>query len=215
MPDMAMVLDVWSNIAYVAAAIFSINYIIKSGKTHSLTLFFSGLTFLIGLGSSLFHSYQTGWAQLSDVIPCWTFMMTYIGSALYYMLNISKTRTFFYMVAFSASLAFTGTFHLEAPSVPWIPAGIMLWVLSFGLYKRGRQSYYSIGTGALCFTIGLTLKHINPWMVGHLGIGTHWLWHLVTALMLVYLTTGMHDCFLNKENDEKLLNHHVDMPGIA
>ena len=215
MPDMAMVLDVWSNLAYVAAAIFSINYILKSGKTHSLTLFFSGLTLLIGLGSSLFHSYQTGWAQLSDVIPCWTFMMTYIGSALYYMLNISKTRTFFYMPAFSASLAFTGTFHLEAPSVPWIPAGIMLWILSAGLYNRGRQSYYSIGAGAMCFTVGLTLKHINPWMIGHLGIGTHWLWHLVTALMLVYLTTGMHDCFLNKENDEKLLNHHVDMPSIA
>ena len=215
MPDMAMVLDVWSNLAYVAAAVFSINYILKSGKTHPLTLFFSGLTLLIGLGSSLFHSYQTGWAQLSDIIPCWTFMMTYIGSALYYMLNISKIRTFFYMLAFSASLAFTGTFHLEAPSVPWIPAGVMLWILSVGLYNRGRQSYYSIGAGALCFTIGLTLKHINPWMLGHLGVGTHWLWHLITALMLVYLTTGMHDCFLNKENDEKLLNRHVDVPGIA
>ena len=139
-------------------------------------------------------------------------MMTYIGSALYYMLNLSKTRTIIYMSIFAASLAFTGTFHMQAPSVPWIPAGLMLWVLSIGLYSRGKESYYSIGIGALCFTIGLTLKEINPWVVTHMQVGTHWIWHLVTAVMLVYLTTGMHDCFLNKEKAEKQLKLHVGIP---
>lgn len=168
------------------------------------------LILCIACGSSLYHAYRTPWAQLSDVIPCWTFMMTYIGSALYYMLEISKLRTFLYMGLFTASLAITGTFHLEAPSVPWIPAGVMLWILSIGLYQRGRQSYYSIGVGALCFTIGLSLKTINPWVTNYIESGTHWIWHMITALMLVYLTTGMHDCFLNSKNRGKEEEHSLE-----
>jgi len=205
MPELAGFLDVWSNIAYVASSLFCLNYILKSKQQHTLTIFFSFMILCIACGSSLFHAYQTPWAQLSDVIPCWTFMLTYIGAALYYMLGLSKLRTLLYMIIFTLSLAFTGSFHLEAPSVPWIPAGIMLWVLSIGLYRRGRQSYYSIGLGALCFTLGLSLKTINPWITEYSTVGTHWLWHLVTALMLVYLTTGMHDCFLNSQNRQKQL----------
>jgi hypothetical protein len=205
MLEIAGFLDVWSNIAYVAASLFCLNYILKSRQQHTLTIFFSIMILCIACGSSLFHAYGTPWAQLSDVIPCWTFMMTYIATALHYMLGISKIRTLLYMAIFTTSLAFTGTFHLEAPSVPWIPAGVMLWVLSVGLYNRQRQSYYSIGLGALCFTIGLSLKSINPWITEYASMGTHWLWHMVTALMLVYLTTGMHDCFLNSNEGQKQL----------
>lgn len=215
MPELAMIFEIWSNVAYVAAALFCLNYILKSERAHKLSLFFTTLIIFVGAGSSLFHIYRTPLAQLSDVIPCWTFMLTYIGAALYYMLEVSKLRTFLYMVLFMASLAVTGTYHLEAPSMPWIPGGIMLWVLSIGLYHRGKHSYYSIGLGALCFTIGLSLKAANPLIIEYLTIGTHWIWHLITALMFVYLVTGMHDCFLAAEKRAKEADGPLDVLGVA
>lgn len=213
MPDLAVVMDIWSNIAYVVASIVCLNYISKSGTSNNLTKFFSGLIFCIAIGSSIYHTFGTPLAKLSDVIPCWTFMLTYISAGLYYMLGISKWRTAFYMLIYIIALAVTGTFHIEAPAVPWIPAGVMLWILSIGLYNRGKQSYYSIGVGAVCFTVGLTLKTINPWASAYITMGTHWLWHIVTATMLVYLTTGMHDCFLAAEKKKKSLDGLVEAPN--
>ena len=194
-------LDIWSNLAYGFAAVFCVVYIIRSNKTCLLTLFFSSLILLIGFGSGLYHTYETPLAQLSDIIPCWTFMMTYTAAALHHMLKLSRARTLLYMCAFVTTLLVTGTFHLEAPSVPWIPAGVMLWILSYCLYKKNRRSFHCMFTGACCFTFGLTLKAIDPWLVKNLEVGTHWLWHLVTAVMLVYLTTGMHDYFVGMKKE--------------
>ena len=200
MHDWATVLNVGSNISYALASAYCIHHIIKSGTYFKLTIFFAILVGFVATGSSLFHIYETPLAQLSDVIPCWLFMLTYVGSAMYYMLGWSKKMTATCMALFMVSLAITGMFHIEAPSVPWIPGGVMLWVICLVMAKRHTGTAGDMGVAAACFTIALPVKALDPYASMHAVIGTHWVWHIITAIMFVYLITGMHDYL--KENKE-------------
>lgn len=198
MDDWAVTLDVVSNISYVIASLYCIYHIHKSKKYLKLTTFFSALVGCVAVGSSLYHIYMTPLAQLSDVVPCWLFMLTYVGSAMYYMLGWSKKMTATCMILFMLSLAVTGMFHIEAPEVPWIPGGVMLWVICLVMINRHRQVAGDMGIAAACFTIALPIKALDSYVSMNSLIGTHWVWHIITAIMFVYLITGMHDYLIEE-----------------
>lgn len=199
MDDWATVLNVGSNISYCFASLYCIHHIIKSKKVFKLTLFFSILTGFVAIGSTLYHLFMTPLAQLSDVIPCWLFMLTYVGAAMYYMLGWSKKMSVLAMVIFMISLAITGSFHLEAPEVPWIPGGVMLWIICIVMSKRHMQTAGDMGVAAACFTIALPIKALDSYASIYAAIGTHWVWHIITSIMFVYLITGMHDYLVQED----------------
>ncbi|MBK26156.1 MAG: hypothetical protein CME70_19315 [Halobacteriovorax sp.] len=206
MSDWATVLNVWSNITIIIASLLCIGYVAKKNPIDKLSMFFAGLTGLIGIGSTIYHVYGTTWAQLTDIVPVWTFMVTYTGAAMYYMLGWSKRMTTLCMILFMTSLAATGVFHIEAPAVPWIPGAVMLWIFYIVLSRKGAAVAYGMRNAAACFTVAIPVKTLDPYACMHAVIGTHWVWHIIIAVMLTYLVTSMHD-YRTKDTPSDKLDH--------
>ena len=61
-------LNLFSNLSFLIAAILATRIYLRERATRGRLLIVVGL-YAIAIGSALFHSFATGWAQLADVIP--------------------------------------------------------------------------------------------------------------------------------------------------
>lgn len=142
------------------------------------------LIFLIGIGSALFHTMATRSTALADVIPIALFILlaTYLalrrlaGASLWIglagMLGVLGLAA-----AISALLRFGGGSYLAA----------LVAMLVIGLYLRYRlrqPAGPTILAAAGLFTVSLTLRTLDQPLCETIPIGTHFLWHILNAVVL-------------------------------
>lgn len=151
------------------------------------------LTSLVGIGSGLYHSFSTLWAQIADVgaialyvfwaIPTWlikvhrkprswliycvliTVIGSYLGSliASYYSLNGSEGYL-----------------------------GIALCLLFLGYQDRLKNGSKSrIFEASLTFIISLCFRSIDQYACSWVPIGTHFAWHATNAGVLYLVNLSM------------------------
>ncbi|MDA1311443.1 MAG: ceramidase domain-containing protein [Proteobacteria bacterium] len=145
---------------------------------------------LIGVGSIIFHTLATRWAEWLDVIPILLFMTLYLWFTLDKFLE--------WPIAFklpALGLFFLATFVLEA-FVPgtflwggamYLPTVLVLLLsaaTSFGGSPSVSQSFL-LATGL--FLVSLSLRTIDQSVCPNLPSGTHVMWHLLNAALLYHL----------------------------
>jgi uncharacterized membrane protein len=166
------------------------------------------LTFVIGVGSFLFHTYATQWASLADRIPIALFMLAYFTFLMRRFLALNWAVVVIALAAFYASLKYAGsiqcnyeglfpiTAHAGARclngTVAYAPAFLALLgsaaVLALASHPAGR----SIALASVVFLASMTLRTVDlelcelTRMGGHL-VGSHFLWHVLNALTLYIL----------------------------
>jgi membrane-associated HD superfamily phosphohydrolase len=145
---------------------------------------------IVGLGSFLFHTIATRWAEWGDVLPILLFMLLYLWLLL----------TLFSGVAIAAKatlvlLYFSATAYLEA-AVParllwggalYIPTVIVMAgagaVLCFQQPASGRRLLVAIGV----FFVSLGARTLDAPICPMFPLGTHFVWHLLNATVLYLL----------------------------
>ncbi|HEY1382844.1 MAG TPA: ceramidase domain-containing protein [Dongiaceae bacterium] len=144
----------------------------------------------VGLGSFLFHTVGTRWAEWGDVIPILVFMLLYLWFVLTHLFRwpaILKTGA---LAAFSAA-----TFLLEA-SVPgdvlWGGALYLPTILAFiaigVVLKRRAHPAASAMLGAIAvFSAAFIARSSDMPLCEAFPLGTHFLWHLLNATLLYLL----------------------------
>lgn len=179
--------NAWTNFAFLLAAL------IMGARTRGMVTgqVLSGLLFLIGLGSWAFHTLATVWAGIADVLPIVVFSFAYIFVA---------NRDYWRMPAGWAALATAGFIPYAAllipvlQTVPFLSISAQYWplplmILAYGLALLRRRADTGRGLifGAGLLTLSLTARSLDMALCDSIPVGTHFLWHLLNALMLGWM----------------------------
>lgn len=145
---------------------------------------------IVGLGSFVFHTLATRWAEWADVIPILLFMLLYLWLVL--------TRFFGWplpMRLLALSVFCVTTFALEAGvsgDVLWGGAMYLPTVLSLVAIgamaphidsHTRRAFFHAVGV----FLFSFTMRTVDQPLCTSLPFGTHFLWHLLNATLLYLL----------------------------
>lgn len=181
-----------SNVAFLIASVAALR--LYSHHTppqcRSLIQILIVLIAVVGLGSFLFHTVGTRWAEWADVLPILFFILLYVWLIL----------TLFYrwpnwQKLIAVSLLFLATFFLEsrAPaSFLWggalyLPTVLTIVILSFTLFRENPSAGKALVIAGAVFLLSFAARTLDMPLCENWPLGTHFLWHLLNAAVLYLL----------------------------
>jgi len=187
-------LNAISNLAFIVAAFITCRFLLKQRVSLTKTTIDIWLLVAvlasIGLGSGLWHTHATHWSMLADIIPIYIFINVYIFSLFIRLFGLK------WYAAFLGWAIFQGInigFELVAPrdtlngSIMYIPTyGLLLFSLGWMLAIRHTACLKFAHIIAL-FTISIAFRTIDISVCEDIPVGTHFLWHLLNAIVLYRL----------------------------
>ena len=147
---------------------------------------------VIGLGSFLWHTHATRWAGLADVIPILIFILLYLFAATRDFLRLHPLWAVAAVLLF---LPYAAAFSWAAGQIlPGLGASaayfsVAALIALYGLILRGTPTGRGLlgGAGILCVSLGFRMAD-GP-VCAVFPLGTHFMWHLLNALMLGWMIT--------------------------
>jgi hypothetical protein len=201
-----------SNVAFVLAALMGLQLLewrprAEQTADHFLLI---GFVALIGIGSFAFHLFATQETELLDVMPIAVFTLVYLGFALNRFLGVPPGWMVLLVIGFTAIMAaasqvkcWDGGIGFPGPevqgvksclngSVFYLPALGALIVVGLLLEERRHPAAPYVLWAAAIFAISLTLRSLDlalcdKVLIEGQEVGTHAVWHVLTALALFLL----------------------------
>ncbi|SFQ19988.1 Ceramidase [Roseivivax halotolerans] len=145
---------------------------------------------LIGIGSGLFHTFAEPWAGLADVLPIAVYVALYIFAANRDYLGFGTWAALGITALEFAAIAAVGS----SPVFAWlggsgayapIPCIIALYALI--LARSAPATARGLAIGAALLALSITFRALDAPLCGTLPFGTHFLWHILNALMLGHM----------------------------
>ena len=145
---------------------------------------------LVGLGSFLFHTVATRWAEWGDVLPIMLFMLLY----LWLVLTVFFGWPVWLKLA-GLTVYFAVTFYAEAAipgDVLWggalyLPTLFLMLVIGTVLYWRRLRGAAALLVAIVVFMLSFTARTLDAKLCTAFPIGTHFMWHLLNAVLLYIL----------------------------
>lgn len=161
-------------------------------------LAFAGLIAVIGIGSFLFHTLAVQWAMLADVIPIALFVVAYFALAMHRLLRLRPAASIPLTLAFALTdVALTPALEsatgwplarMTNGSLDYFPAFVALLGVAAVLAGRrtgsDRKTARHLALVALLFLVSLAFRTLDRAACAVIPIGTHWLWHVLNAVVL-------------------------------
>lgn len=186
-----------TNLAFVFAAIWGAVSARRLGVGHPVAWVLIVLAGLIGVGSFLFHTYATNWAELADTAPIWSFVAIFVLAAMRYIGGMSPARVARVSVLVIGAAVLTvallamteGNDPTSAPdplngSGQYAPALLALMVFAVVTRRRGHPSANWILAATAVFLMSLAFRTLDRDICATLALGTHFMWHLLNGLMV-------------------------------
>jgi hypothetical protein len=146
---------------------------------------------VIGVGSFLFHTHANRLTALMDVLPILGFILLYLYAATWDFLGLSRVW------AAGAVLAFFPYAALTVPvlaailpfgsSSGYLPVPVLILGYAVVLRRRAPRTARGMALGAGMLVVSLAFRTLDGPVCGALPFGTHFLWHLLNALMLAWM----------------------------
>ncbi len=198
-----------SNIGFLIAAVFAWRVSQKrrgvAPDVWEISLFV--LAALIGVGSFLFHTYANSYAELADVVPIWSFVALYVFVVIYRSTgqDIKRTARIVAIALFVTGTVFwftsgdivTGIHgHDRGPgpfngSLQYLPALVALIIFSLITTLRRHPARLLIFFATAAFLLSLVMRTIDHSVCDLTGIGTHFLWHILNAVLVGLLLIAL------------------------
>lgn len=188
-------LNAVTNLAFIVAAGLGWNTMQRLSAQSAGHRFLIAVLFSIGIGSFLFHTFATRWAELADIIPILVFQITFLWLYSREVVQLSRTWASLLMAVFFVVVAMG--FQLKSllgldPALPSpingseMYAGALVGVFGLALYhlyseRVGR--FTLLGAFAL-FCLSLAFRTLDMAVCSSWSLGTHFLWHLCNAGVL-------------------------------
>jgi len=154
----------------------------------------AALLALVGAASLAFHTLATAWAGMLDVLFIGIFNLAYL--VLYVRLMARRTWPW----SAAAAVAFLVVDRVSARSVPqdafngsilYLPALLVLCMLTAHALWRAPESGRRMAAATGVFLVSLLLRSIDRAVCGSWPWGTHFLWHLLNAWVLLELSRAL------------------------
>ncbi|MEA3641325.1 MAG: hypothetical protein VBE63_15475 [Lamprobacter sp.] len=191
-------INLMTNAAFIIAALLVARRLVAQPNLRLRNSWDLGLLILllgaIGIGSALWHSFATGWAVLADVIPITLFINLYLLSFGWRVLRLRPLALaglwLSYQVLSIGLIAITGPELLNG-SVGYLPALAFLVGFWWVLRRRADPLSPTLLAAYLLFIGSLTFRTLDMALCGLMPLGLHFLWHLLNALLLYLLLSGL------------------------
>lgn len=144
----------------------------------------------IGVGSGLWHLYATKQTMLADVIPITLFINLYLLSFLRRVMRlgwewVAGLWLCFFMVTYvTQTIAPPDLFN---GSIMYGPALLTLLALGWWAKRAALPEFPLLGTAIVIFLLSITFRSMDRSICDLLPYGTHFLWHLLNAVVLYLL----------------------------
>jgi hypothetical protein len=183
-----------SNAAFLVAAIYG--WRIASRAEDRGGQWLAAVLFAIGIGSYLFHTHAQMWAAFADTLPILVFILSYI--------YLATTRFFGrgWRVGALAVAAYLPYAQLVAlvleplvgglnGSLGYVPVPILIAGYAAVLWPRRPGTARGLMAGVAVLTLSLCFRTMDAAVCADFPMGTHFLWHLLNALMLGWMIRVM------------------------
>ena len=187
-------LNAVTNLAFIVAAFFLVRMILRadaSVRRDAGIWVLTGLVFVIGIGSGLFHTFATRWALLMDVIPIAIFILIYTWYAV---------RRFAAAPAWVCALSVAAVLGLAMAVPPltgfrggsYVAALTALVVIgSYLKFGRGHPGGAALLLAAATFAVSLTFRTVDTPFCETLPFGTHFMWHVLNGCVLFIVVRAL------------------------
>jgi hypothetical protein len=145
----------------------------------------------IGVGSYLFHTHANRATGLMDVIPIVLFILLYVFAASRDFLGLTPWRAGLVTAAFLPYAAATIPLWSMIPglgsSAGYAPVPVLILVYAWLLRRHAPATARGLAAGAAILVLSLVFRTLDEPLCAVWPIGTHFLWHLLNAVMLGWM----------------------------
>jgi len=178
-----------TNIAFLVAAALVWRRTAGLPLARALTLVLAA----IGVGSYLFHTHATRATGLMDVIPILVFILLYLFAASRDFLGLAPWQAGLATAAFLPYAAATVPLWSMIPglgsSAAYAPVPVLILAYAWLLRHRAPATARGLAAGAGLLGLSLLFRTLDGPLCTVWPMGTHFLWHLLNALMLGWMIT--------------------------
>jgi hypothetical protein len=183
-------LNALTNLAYLAAAWAVWRVHRRPGRRIDRVL--GALLAAIGMGSALFHLLATPWARLLDETPILVFQLTFFWAYCRGIVNLARGPVAGLLVVFVAAvLSARQLSGVLNGSIPYLPALLVAGVLGVYHVRTQPVERSALIAGVACVAAALLFRIVDLEVCDALPIGTHFLWHVLTAAALYLFVRGL------------------------
>ena len=181
-----------TNLAFFAAAWAAWRLLRRHGGPQGDPVLAAAVVFIavIGVGSMTFHVFAVRWAEWADVIPILVFSLLYLWLALTRFLKWPTWIKWCALVLYGA--ATVGAEAFVPSNVLWGGAmylPTLAALIAFGLMpaKFAGAARPTLLLAVVVFLCSFAFRTLDHYACSVFPIGTHFMWHLLNALLLYLL----------------------------
>lgn len=190
-------LNAVTNGAFLLAAIVVLIAALKRGRLDGPVAVLVVLLTAISVGSFLFHTLAVVWAAVMDSAPIGLFILSYFAIAMNRYGGFGWGWAALLTLGFIVALV--GTSWVLRPvllpviggSVSYVPP--LLGLIGVGIWLAARRhpaAGWLIAAAAI-FAVSLTFRALDQSVCADLPAGTHFLWHVLNAVVLGTLALAL------------------------
>lgn len=146
---------------------------------------------VIGVGSYLFHTHANRLTALMDVLPILLYILLYIYTANRAYWGLRLWPALGLTAAFIPYAAATVPLFALIPglgsSAGYAPVPLLILIYAWLLRRRLPDVARGLAIGAAILIASLTFRTLDEPLCGLIPMGTHFLWHILNAVMLGWM----------------------------
>lgn len=146
---------------------------------------------VIGVGSWLFHTHANRLTGLMDVLPILAFILLYVFAASRDFLGLKPWQAGLCTLAFVPYAAATVPLWAMVPglgsSAGYAPVPVLILAYAALLRRRAPATAGGLAIGAAILILSLTFRTLDEPLCGLVPLGTHFMWHVLNAVMLGWM----------------------------
>lgn len=150
----------------------------------------------IGVGSYLFHTHGQVWAAIADTAPIAVYVLVYLFAANRHYWGMSGWPAFGLTLGFFPYAAVTVPLFQLIPglgsSAGYAPVPLLIFIYAVLLRHRLPQVAQGLAIGATILCISIFFRSLDPGICDSFPLGTHFLWHVLNAIMLGWMIEVLH-----------------------
>jgi hypothetical protein len=181
-----------TNLAFFAAAWLVWRRAALAGAWQDRGRLLAGLIALIGAGSFTFHTVAASWAELLDELPILLFQLVFLWFYGRGVAGWGRVAVALGLLVFLALAVQTGHYPaLFNGSLVYLPALLVLLGIGVfhGLTRRAGAPQLLAASGV--FVLSVFFRSIDMAVCPGFALGTHFLWHLLNAVVLGLSVVGL------------------------
>lgn len=198
--------NAFTNIGFLLAAYFCWRIVLRERVQNPGITAITVMIVAIGMGSFLFHTLPGAVTRWFDIVPIFVFQLLYLELYGRRVINLSMPVNGLLLLAFLAVAVVANQFsEMINGSLIYVPALMVILILSaYHILSRKHEPGLLL-VAASVFLLALVLRSVDIHICSHFELGTHFLWHILIALviylamraLLENLSTG-HNGWLNR-----------------